>query len=1345
MIFILLHLSAGLVQISPFPNNFYLAQNEYETLELGEYFSGDLIRYTINPESPQIQLSQSTISVRSSSTYNYELIPPDRVTLMKNLNQYESPITQFSIYSNNNVVYLLSTNPIRPVELKTILHEIYWFSVTQSGMFNGVLLLARSKLINKNLLYFASLSFIGNQLVLNDPSLLKDNECFYKEFNPKSMYLSDGILKNNFLVTGYIENRAYLGLYTYNIGSLSGIKELSVIELGHASAQEMIFAIVVIYDYYVYFPETQQLAKYRMPTKKLEIISSVYLTEYNITVVSIELSFDFNYLLLGLIDGFMVISLDFFEVYIKKITNTNSKIYLTSSDKYFYFLVQNNSQYSLTVTSSYKEFNIIANLALNRSDTSIGWGIFNTTLTSFSLLCNYKFNLEIYNIIVSTPFLSIASDQGQKNFMLTATESLTGRSIFNNFSISAPYSLGLVESIVFSAQNAVFDGLKAEVSIRIYDYYCGYCLELQNLNISKDLDYFNMSYIYSLTIYDFNIEANFETSAIIGMLSADDSVYFYSNDSTYFFINHHLDLIAEYDFIIHNLDICGYGYLVNLTHEGINKFAFSYDLNSFSLGQSFVSEGYYKFQCTEEYIVFQNTSGLYIYIFEDYKTGPAALNTTSDGNSIKISYFHLYSTSYICAVVNDSVILLFDINLLNSFPINIPLKSVRIKKNSINIYCNSQYYYIAYEDNTIQIYNNYGQYMKAFDYQNNGLIYFTSNYIFSITDTLLQVFNSTGAICGILIAEYFLPPVLYFSYYDSTDLIITLLQESGNLLVLTVPANHSTAFLTFTFSNPEKISRFNYTAYLDMNISNSLNSVSESIPINIFTNGETIYKNEKSIEKLQDDIEEIDCSATQFSLNDLFLGQDLTLRLESDSKMFNIEQSIAKKSFNSLENISFSAFLSVQFSDIYLFANKNIIILFDKDLLEGKGTIILDDNNTVNCISFSVLYDFEKLIFVTGCEIQSLDDLTYQLYFLEYKDNVLNVLTNISIPYKPSLMHSQETVGGLFALIISDTIKNFQEYSFACNHLQIILGNVENSSVKIYLQKYMNPLDLGLNYYYIVDFSSYYDPMFATFYFYLLDWYYGIRIIRIDQLHPTLLLEINNIELSQGVALTRCGKELYVSTDNTTVLRYYLANWFKPKYSTTIFLYKNNFHAIPSTLKCSSPFYSKFLIMLLKNNSDYIYLHVMNNKVQALSSILADSLVSNTLTGTYAFMDQSNKIIVITASESYLYTINEFVLNINPPDKCDSDIHKDIRIYAQNENNIISDCSISIKISKNYNSGNVSDDGVPQWLWGLIILIVLIFVVVGIIVTKRYFLRKTKKADKDHPGLFNYELIDGIN
>jgi hypothetical protein len=1358
-------LAQALELIQDFPSVFYLSENEFSAVELPDYFSGNEIWFDVSPENDQVHLRQSGLEPLHSMTVRNKIQKPIKTNLVVNIELIGTSSSQFAIYASGSEIYLFDSNQEEFLAWN-IHQDILSYTLIQSDVINGVVLLSHSWWFQKNLLWFSSISFVKEKMLLGTPLLITCLNCDFEEFNPGSAYISNGLLYKSLAITGYIDSTAYFAYYSIDLITMVAT-QISLQILGNFSVQSTIFTVTSMYKNYVFVPQTNNLINYELIVSRmtLNLTSSVNLTEFEIVVTDMRLSNDLNHLLLGIEDGIMIINQDFTEIYIDKFLMNISNVQVTSSKENIYLLLQNSNINLLKVIRNHFSFYEIGFINLNISENCLGWGIYNSSLTGFSLVLNKNRDLITNYIRLSAPYLNVTSAEKTIIYTLNAYENSTDKNLSFNFLVSRPSPLGIIEympDIYF--QTAIFSGLKSEVELKLYDYFCGSCIELISIELVNSSDLFSMTYDYKSTI-------NYQTATIKSdlnwvqgiIISSDTNVFFYNSSSIRMLLDS--DMVKGYNFddVINKIYTCSSKYLFDVTSGGLNYLVLNYNLNEIDIkhGTQYVS--FSDIQCSGLFVTALNTSGLYLFKIVDYTLEYVyVFNQTVQNSPMLISSFYQNENNYVCAIVNDSLVMMFNIEGNGFYPLNFPLIQFSVRLDPLKIFCyQSEFYYVAFKDSSISIFNEYAKLIRTFYYQLDGELFFTDQFIITTSNYLLQVFDSRRYTCNVLIAEYLIPDYSHFSYSTESNLNLYFLTTRGELMNLSILKNYSTAFISFSFKAPENISEVLYEVDLNVTLSNLNNSlsnfyqeISQLVPLNLFTNGETIFKNSSNVKLLQNELKDLDCEKTSISLEKIFTGQDLILTLEDPSKTLSVHQRISEKQNVIKIQQKFSALLPIKSTETFIFANHSYIWLLDIKTEDISEIFIKEGDNEVDCTSLALIYLKEHLvfkpdiIFSAGCSItnnEGKDQVkSYALYFFLFNSVGLKLLQKVDLAYEASLMSCSSTIGGKFVVMITDIIPNYMHYDFACNHFQIVAGYVEDLDVKILLTSYLSPISLEVNYYYIIDFVSFFDPMFKVFYLYLLDWHYGIRIIKIDQISPIFQYRIENIKLINAVALTKCGRMMIISYDNTTIIKYFMEDWFRLKYKSQIYLYKSNYHAIPSTLECSSFVYSNYLLMLIQDDQLNTYLHIINNRATELSSIIADVLVYQEYDGVYAFFDEVDNIAVITPQEFFLYQINENYLEINPTGKCDDGVKEKVLIKATNLNGVNSFCTLELEIKKNYDSGNVSGSALSFWIWIIIGGFITGFILIGIKFALRYSGRKNKKKHNEG-DLFDYEFSEAIN
>lgn len=94
-------------------------------------------------------------------------------------------------------------------------------------------------------------------------------------------------------------------------------------------------------------------------------------------------------------------------------------------------------------------------------------------------------------------------------------------------------------------------------------------------------------------------------------------------------------------------------------------------------------------------------------------------------------------------------------------------------------------------------------------------------------------------------------------------------------------------------------------------------------------------------------------------------------------------------------------------------------------------------------------------------------------------------------------------------------------------------------------------------------------------------------------------------------------------------------------------------------MSCSDFIYGQYLLFLMQNPDSYtnteIYLLVIDNSASALASTVKSFYILNNNIGNYAYFYNPNTIVVLTSSNLTQFSLNEYVMTINPSCKCSSD------------------------------------------------------------------------------------------
>ena len=482
-------------------------------------------------------------------------------------------------------------------------------------------------------------------------------------------------------------------------------------------------------------------------------------------------------------------------------------------------------------------------------------------------------------------------------------------------------------------------------------------------------------------------------------------------------------------------------------------------------------------------------------------------------------------------------------------------------------------------------------------------------------------------------------------------------------------------------------------------------------------------------------------------LDKIFLGQNLSVVVSLGSSATPLNRFEKKWSFG--VNNTFTAFSTVKNKKVYISAQGCSIRIHDFDYNIYPLLNLTQLNENCVCGAVAVLKEAENISFAVGCSVTK-EILTengdfmhapeHRLYFLNYIPKLGEIVNfNYTIlNFSPDRMSSNNKINGDFCLLIIDQYDYVDYESFYSNHLLLVTGNVNITTIN-YKIIYVSDKTFDTSNYYFTDFGSVYDPMFNYYYIYLTDIYFGLRILKFDiNNHFKITMSSYAVEYPlQSMAI--CGQNLYLTDNYTNIYRYLFNNWFTPVFEGIIYPYKNYYSAIPGTLKCSDSNYAKYLLLLVQDSSASAYIHVIDNLATELASIITDQLISNSIVGTFAYFIGPNDLVVITSTDFSFYNLTEFVLNIYTGTNCTENTNYYIEIEAINENNYIH-TSFNMSVAKNYYSQNVGITKIPVIGYVAIGLGIVVFVVCGWFVTK-FCNRKRNKCTQE-PGLFEYEFIE---
>ncbi|OMJ85572.1 hypothetical protein SteCoe_13047 [Stentor coeruleus] len=1338
---ILIFIASGLDIIKPLDPIYVLADKEYFPLALDDYFMGDELCYSIAPELPEATLKQSHLQSTSTTPYHLNLVPQSKVFTMKKMFLETSISTKYFLFPNGNHLYMIQlTGTEFSKTIRQFDNEIISFIVI-------------SKYAARAYVYLVTTGQGINELfsVKCTPHKFEDvnsvnTSSRFENFESSTLRFSKGVISNTLLATGCVNKTDYIIMF--NVTSPSTPLILGEFPL-QKQCTKALLSITYNNFHYIYVPNEQKIVKVIILNNTEIIISdALFLDTDGKDITSMDLQAevrteDINYIILGMTDGFIIISLNFKEVFFKTIGRNQAEVYVFPTFYHNVLLLKHNSSYSIKVAGSNYAFHVFGGIDLNITEQGISWAVYGDSDNGFFLIHTESDSLKIHSFFLNNAMLNLTSSNEDREYNFTIEDSLSNTKLEKKLVVKRPKVLGEIMALNLTRQSqfVLFNNFSASTTLNLYEYFSGYFLEAQNVSVNFSSNFFdyNVSYIsnyYKKEVFEFENKDLWFTDIV----SSTNDTYFYNKKNISVLKDNMLVDIKNLPVEVDSIISCPGYFIVKNTNNTGPMLLFTRSLYAMDLANT-ISLSCLSIQCSKSYVICENYMSLSVYYRLDLMI--YNLYNLSSTSSKNFTSFYLYGEKFLCTIENTNILNLYSLSILGKRVLN--LASKKLDKPANKILASLQNFFIFYNDSSVEISDSNGNYLKTILIPYHKSIYYMNDFFVFMSENELTVYNSTGYVTSSLIAQFFVSnySISDVNYNNDIGLIIYMVFTS-KVVVYVIPIDYSSAIIDINMINLDSIDKTFYTADITMTVINSNNSLENIIPVLLYTNGQAIYKNTQVIKEIQSNLLDLSCSSSlSVSLENIFLGQDLLVKAQGDS-IFSLQQRISDKKTAKILDINITAFFNVETFNVYLIASENIIEAYDKSFqLIGSYEFKDKDMNT-QCDDFSVVFEADLFIFAASCNSQI--DFSFNttdsilpinaMYFFSFDNEEIVLISNFTLLYPGWSIWGIEKIGGDFLLMALDFYSEDILEGFYNNHLQILLGTATEDMV--YIKKYMHlsSNDLMMNYYYIIDFEGVYDPVFDFYYLYLLDVYTGLKILQFNNTQNTHDLLVKTLSLENGFSLIRCGLELYVALKNTTIFKYRLENWDNPVLIGKVYPYRNLYTVMHGALKCSKHNYADYLLTLIQDHNGNSFIHIIDNKAQELSSVITDVETKSKAIETYAYFYNSTTILVLTSTEVSFYTLNEYSLNIRSPNKCHKDLTYNLIITAENDNIMSSSASFVVTFKKSYSQGEVSLQEFPVWMW--IGIAVLFIVLIGISYKLHKKCMRKKKIPSGEKTLFNY-------
>ncbi|OMJ72366.1 hypothetical protein SteCoe_29204 [Stentor coeruleus] len=1361
-------------------SNYSLATNEYIILPLDEYFSGPSLYYSISPESPNMFLANSSLELgQITKLTNFET--PNSIELLQSICQLDDNYCQKYLHASNKTLYCYNFNSENKslTASKEFEGEIITYIIANiySEQYYIVIYKGRNELKMKtaSMIYNQennTYGFITNHISINEP---------FSSLNPSSVYISNGLINNQFMVTGHTKGRwNMLLLESFNS---SDVRLLGNVTISGSLHLGPMFCVTIDNSHYVYLPGEKIVAQILSFQDNVIVNNSIFIDMKNFQVSSMQPSHNFTSLLLGINCGFIIVSLDFERSFFH-IFEGDCKLYVYSSLDHNYFLTIENENTYIGASEQNSIFTILGNKSLDIDMRHFSWTIYINSTGQEFLIISGNNSLYQKEIILNGAYMNFTSSDNETLYSLSIFNQQRTENMIVNFTVTKLEDFEKIFLVGHEETNLVlFYNLNGSLEINLYDYFLGSDLQLANCNIFCDTNEISAMVTtsnkntsvcsFSEGIqnggieYESNCMKNFQISKQLSIENGNfvrgNYMYIYNSTGLISLKNNNTFYKPFEDYSIVKIISCGLGFFYILENNTKTYISYS-NFTSWPLPKSIINvSSCLNPQCSNNYFACQNNNSITIYnlefnkipiLNEFYHIIPNE-NITSE---IIIDYIMInYS---IAIVTNLKTFLLYNIDNSIYKTINF-IYQMNLPEPVIEICADNFHYYIITNSNNMLVYSYTLKYEKQIYIGPYIGINAIDSLVFAYNNSYMNVFNASLLVGNAKVLTISIPQYTSISIENvlQNEISIFLIDSNNNVyensLFLTCKIFNVDFFISNTASGLYYIY---YNSTLSLNVTNNYNYyIVKNVNIILYVNGQSIYVNNNTVTYIQDNYMEVACGSDEtIPLDEIFWGQNLKVNLTETIPEVTVNERFVEVQ-NSSHNMkyAFSAFMPVKDLNIYIAVNSCTIFIYDANVNNNISMTIADDNiKSCSCTDIGNLYnDNLTIVFVLGCQFKTFANIFYnsismpenQLIFFNYYNYSLTQMEALFLDYFPSTFKEIVTNGGEFMIAAIDTYSDATVDSYFSNHLQFIRGNVTLTNIFLYdvnasvMEKYM------VARYYFSDVDGVYDPNFNMYYFYLTEIYTGLVIVALD-INWTSTVSIINYD-NPVVSLVRCGSELYVSFLNSTMYKYNLISWGNAILDGIIYPYLSTFVVTPGSMSCSDFIYGKYLLFLMQNPDSYIdpetYLLVIDNTASALASTVKSFYMSNSYIGNYAYFYNQSTIVALTSTNLTQFYINEYVMNINPNGKCSSNKIIKLNLMAQGDWVVNRDAKFVLKIKENYSQGSVDFKEIPYWGWVLIVLGLAVLTIIAVKISKKFRRCKFSGKDEKREQLFKYEFIEG--
>ena len=1342
-------------------NNYLLAENEHYTIFLDDFFAGDNLNYSITP-STGVSLANPNISILQSLGIPINCLGPDYLFLYQLIPVSESTKIYFIYNCGSMLVVYYLYRDVSDIISKSKVEFNSTILQYQVCYVNTIGIFVITSEPNSDNSQVNKLFFVYDEL--NSPEIAPLETTDIENFNSETIYISKGYLNDTLLITGYLDETPTIIIYAlgeflqpYKILQLNISIENVILPL------PLLLAVTFGDIHYIYVAQSQKIIKISTNTFGLIQVKELKLDILDSVASSMTLTQDWNNIILGISTGFIVFSLDLEQMYIKSFT-TNSKVSvsstLTGGEGNLFAFVRNDTSTTIQVTSQDIGFYILGELNLDPTANYIGWSVISPFLDYFVLVYADEVNMTVSVITLSSGTLTLNGTGQEMHYSLVVSGS--SMSEVWNFTVSPYTNVGSVLSLNSSKSlEAVFTGMSSVMNFKVGQYFIGYNLTLSS-NISIQYESPNYSSLFTMTnqsvsstdlIPAFVTPDGFKYQGILTDTFGNLILY---NSTNALLITGKTTEVYYFSNQISNLLQCGKGYVLDFKSNTIDNLSYTENLKETGGNLTTHELDCKLLKCSDSFLVCGNSSTLWIFNSFPLNSTPAAI-LSSTVPSVSFTDFYIYTDTFLGLIMDTTEIIIYDLDILTSnksdrFVMSVILNSTLSNPGKLILASDTQIYILT-QNQSLDVYNLELNYSKGIPLSSKSV-----GQVELIDDTIvifgeiLTVVNGLAFVSEAVIAQR--PYGGFCSLVASCSMTLFQLADNLSIYILNstqvdlvkVPSDLNTIYLSFNISDSTRIDSISYSAFISFNVSNQFNYQQANIPLTLYVNGQTIFVNTT---ELQSSDIRITCGTqATIPLDNIFLGQDLDVNVTSKDIVqyeHRFNQTSNEYIKTQLDYVRYSDFIK-----LYIGTKDCSVFVLNLDFNITSGPLEFNNSENIVCICGSIaeVYRNDTLITAVGCsytrnitEIGSDDSSTflslYILNFVMYGFEELTFLYNFTLNYAPDKIFAVSQVSGGFVLLAADVYSNANTAGFYSNHLTVLQGTVSPLTYMLNVT-YVNPSVISVPYYYISDFTGIYDPIFETYYLYIVDIFYGLRIIEMNS-DFSLTISRPGIPQINTVSVAVCGQYLYLANTDTQIKKFYLRNWNTLSFISSVFPYMGNFKSIPGTLSCSDYTFAQYLLLLMTDSMDSTYIHLIDNLAPELSSIITDyEIASYPSIAIVEFIGPQN-VIAVTSFSYSTFLVSPFQVSIFIEKNCTEITDEKVSIWAYNKISY-ANVSINFTLEKNYSPGNVNAKILPLYVWVIIGASFLILAAISIFITRRCSQWKNRRSLETE--LFNFEFME---